>query len=48
MEELTLMIETFVGNSLPVRSLSEMRELHRALMAGVASATIVVSMDDGK
>ena len=32
LEELTLMIEKFVGNSLPARSLSEMRELHRAWM----------------
>ena len=47
MEELTLMIEKFVGNSPPARSLSEMRELHSATMAGAGSATIVVSMDDG-
>jgi hypothetical protein len=42
------MIEKFVGNSPTVRSLSEMHELHCAWVAGAASATIVVSMDDGK
>jgi len=48
LEELTLMIEKFVGNFPPARRLSEMHELHCAWMAGAASATIVVSKDDGK